>query len=127
MSVTKSLLAACVGFSLIAPVAHAQKKYDPGASDTEIKIGNASPYSGPVSAYGAIGKGIEAYIKMVNDRGGVNGRKITFITYDDQSSPPKSMEVARRLVERRQCVRQLQPRPRRCAGDPQGVRPWMAA
>lgn len=99
MSITKSLLAACFSLSLVALPAHAQKKYDPGASDTEIRIGNASPYSGPVSAYGTIGKAIEAYINMVNDRGGVNGRKIKFITYDDQYAPPKTIEVTRRLVE----------------------------
>ena len=61
----------------------AQKKYDPGATDTEIKIGNIMPYSGPASAYGVIGKTEEAYFKMINDEGGINGRKINFITYDD--------------------------------------------
>ncbi len=68
----------------------AQKKYDEGASDTEIKIGNTNPYSGPASAYGTIGKTIEAYFKMVNDKGGINGRKINFITYDDGYAPPKT-------------------------------------
>lgn len=95
----KSIVAACIGLSMVAASAHAQKKYDTGASDTEIKIGNASPYSGPVSAYGAIGRGIEAYMKMVNDRGGINGRKVNFITYDDQYSPPRTTEVVRRLIE----------------------------
>ncbi|MPZ35335.1 MAG: ABC transporter substrate-binding protein [Rhodospirillales bacterium] len=80
--------------------AYAQKgKYDDGASDTEIKIGNASPYSGPASAYGVIGKAIDAYWKMVNDQGGVNGRKVKFITMDDGYSPPKAVEVVRQLVE----------------------------
>src|SRR5204863_2444728 len=75
------------------------KKYDPGASDTEIKIGNTNPYSGPASAYGVIGKSIAAYIKMVNEKGGVNGRKINWISYDDGYSPPKTVEMARKLVE----------------------------
>lgn len=77
----------------------AQKKYDTGASDTEIKIGNIMPYSGPASAYGVIGKMEEAYFKMINEQGGINGRKITFITYDDGYSPPKAVEQARKLVE----------------------------
>ena len=79
--------------------AFAQKKYDTGASDTEIKIGNIMPYSGPASAYGVIGKMEEAYFKMINDQGGINGRKIKFITYDDGYSPPKAVEQARKLVE----------------------------
>jgi branched-chain amino acid transport system substrate-binding protein len=77
----------------------AQKKYDTGATDTEIKIGNIMPYSGPASSYGLIGKTEEAYFKMVNDQGGINGRKINFITYDDGYSPPKAVEQARKLVE----------------------------
>ncbi len=77
----------------------AQKKYDAGASDTEIRIGNTAPYSGPVSAYGIIGKTEEAYFKMINDQGGINGRKIKFISYDDAYSPPKSVEQTRKLVE----------------------------
>jgi len=77
----------------------AQKKYDSGASDTEIKIGNIMPYSGPASAYGVIGKTEAAYFKMINDKGGINGRKINFITYDDAYSPPKTVEQARKLVE----------------------------
>jgi len=80
-------------------VAFAQKKYSDGASDTEIKIGHTNPYSGPASSYGIIGKAIEAYWKSVNDRGGINGRKITFITLDDGYSPPKTVEVVRQLVE----------------------------
>jgi branched-chain amino acid transport system substrate-binding protein len=77
----------------------AQKKYDSGATDTEIKIGNIMPYSGPASAYGVIGKTEEAYFKMINDRGGINGRKVNFVTYDDGYSPPKAVEQVRRLVE----------------------------
>jgi branched-chain amino acid transport system substrate-binding protein len=79
--------------------AFAQKKYDDGASDTEIKIGHTNPYSGPASSYGTIGKGLQAYWKMVNDRGGINGRKVNFITLDDGYSPPKTVECVRELVE----------------------------
>jgi branched-chain amino acid transport system substrate-binding protein len=79
--------------------ASAQKQYGPGASDTEIKIGNIMPYSGPASAYSIIGKTMSAYFRMINDNGGINGRKITFISYDDGYSPPKTVEQARRLVE----------------------------
>ena len=85
--------------AMTATAANAEKKYDPGASDTEIKIGNIMPYSGPASAYGVIGKTEDAYFKMVNDNGGVNGRKINFISYDDGYSPPKTVEQARKLVE----------------------------
>jgi branched-chain amino acid transport system substrate-binding protein len=77
----------------------AQKKYDTGATDTEIKIGNIMPYSGPASSYGVIGKTEDAYFKMINDQGGINGRKITFISYDDGYSPPKAVEQVRKLVE----------------------------
>jgi ABC-type branched-subunit amino acid transport system substrate-binding protein len=87
-----------VSFVLAAPAA-AQKKYDPGASDTEIKVGNIMPYSGPASAYGTIGKAQAAYFRMINEQGGINGRKITFISYDDAYSPPKTVEQARKLVE----------------------------
>jgi branched-chain amino acid transport system substrate-binding protein len=79
--------------------AFAQKKYDTGASDTEIKIGNIMPYSGPASAYGVIGKTEEAYFKKINAEGGINGRKINFVSYDDAYSPPKTVEQARKLVE----------------------------
>src|SRR3984893_3726249 len=102
MKMHKSWLVAAVllgGAALAASPAAAQKKYDPGASDTEIKIGNTNPYSGPASAYGVIGKTIEAYFKKVNAEGGVNGRKITFISYDDGYSPPKTVEQVRKLVE----------------------------
>jgi branched-chain amino acid transport system substrate-binding protein len=77
----------------------AQKKYDTGATDTEVKIGNIVPYSGPASAYGIIGKSEEAYFKMINENGGINGRKIKFISYDDAYSPPKAVEQVRKLVE----------------------------
>jgi ABC-type branched-subunit amino acid transport system substrate-binding protein len=97
-------IAALLSATLASPAALAQKKYDPGASDTEIKIGNTNPYSGPASAYGTIGKTIAAYWKMVNEQGGVNGRKINFISYDDAYSPPKTVEMARKLVEQDQVL-----------------------
>ena len=90
--------------ALAASPAHGQKKYDPGASDSEIKVGNTNPYSGPASAYGTIGKTIAAYFKMVNEQGGINGRKVNFITYDDGYSPPKTVEMARKLVEQDQVL-----------------------
>jgi ABC-type branched-subunit amino acid transport system substrate-binding protein len=94
------LLTAAAAFALFASqTAFAQKKYDTGAGDTEIKIGNVEAYSGPASAYGVIGKTEEAYFKMVNDAGGVNGRKINFISYDDGYSPPKTVEQVRKLIE----------------------------
>jgi len=101
MQLTKRmLLASMAGFAIAAASpALAQKKYDPGASDAEIKIGNTNPYSGPASAYGTIGKTIDAYFKKVNAEGGINGRKINFISYDDGYSPPKTVEQARKLVE----------------------------
>jgi branched-chain amino acid transport system substrate-binding protein len=83
----------------IAGAANAQKKYDPGATDTEIKIGNIMPYSGPASAYATIGKTEQAYFNKINAEGGINGRKINFISYDDGYSPPKAVEQARKLVE----------------------------
>ncbi len=102
MSVTTKLAALSAALAMVAASssgALAQKKYDTGASDTEIKIGNIMPYSGPASAYGVIGKTEEAYFKKVNAEGGINGRKVTFITYDDAYSPPKTVEQARKLVE----------------------------
>jgi branched-chain amino acid transport system substrate-binding protein len=93
-------MAATVGLAaaVASPVA-AQKKYDPGATDTEIKIGNIMPYSGPISAYAEIGKTQAAYFQKINVEGGINGRKINFISYDDGFSPPKTVEQARKLVE----------------------------
>jgi branched-chain amino acid transport system substrate-binding protein len=93
------MLAASLAFPALA-----QKKYDPGASDSEIRIGNTNPYSGPASAYGTIGKSIAAYFRMVNDQGGINGRKINFISYDDGYSPPRTVEMARKLVEQDQVL-----------------------
>ena len=100
-------LASLIAFASTS--AMAQKRYDPGASDTEIRIGNIMPYSGPASAYGVIGKGSEAYFRMINDEGGINGRKITFITYDDAYSPPKTVEQARKLVESDEVLLVFQP------------------
>jgi ABC-type branched-subunit amino acid transport system substrate-binding protein len=95
-----SLIAAAAAVSLLTTQgALAQKKYDTGASDTEIKIGNVEAYSGPASAYGVIGKTEEAYFKMINDQGGINGRKINWISYDDGYSPPKTVEQVRKLIE----------------------------
>ncbi|HEX7812028.1 MAG TPA: ABC transporter substrate-binding protein, partial [Burkholderiales bacterium] len=101
----KMLLA---GFGVMALVAAstavAEKKYGPGATDNEIKIGNTNPYSGPASAYGTIGRSESAYFKMVNEQGGVNGRKIVFISLDDAYSPPKTVEQVRRLVEQEEVL-----------------------
>jgi branched-chain amino acid transport system substrate-binding protein len=93
-------MAAATTLTLLATQgALAQKKYDTGATDTEIKIGNVEAYSGPASAYGVIGKTEDAYFKMINDAGGINGRKISFISYDDGYSPPKTVEQVRKLIE----------------------------
>ena len=106
MSTKHLLVSATViaGLALSASAALAQKKYDPGASDTEIKIGNIMPYSGPASAYGTIGKAEAGYFKKINDEGGINGRKINFVSVDDGYSPPKAVEMARRLVEQDQVL-----------------------
>jgi ABC-type branched-subunit amino acid transport system substrate-binding protein len=85
--------------TLSSSTVNAQKKYDPGATDAEIKIGNIMPYSGPASAYATIGKTEAAYFTKINSEGGINGRKINFISYDDTYSPPKTVEQARKLVE----------------------------
>ena len=87
------------GSLALASSAVAAPKYDPGASDTEIKIGNTMPYSGPGSTYATMGHAFSAYFQMINDRGGINGRKIKFLSYDDGYSPPKTVEQVRRLVE----------------------------
>jgi branched-chain amino acid transport system substrate-binding protein len=97
-------IAALLAAAMASPAALAQKKYDPGANDKEIRIGNTNPYSGPASAYGTIGKTIGAYFKMVNDKGGINGRKVVWISYDDGYSPPKTVEMARKLVEQDQVL-----------------------
>jgi branched-chain amino acid transport system substrate-binding protein len=93
------LAVTALALALGTSAALAQKKYGPGVTDKEIKIGNINPYSGPASAYGTIGKTIAAYFNKVNAEGGVNGRKINFISYDDSYSPPKTVEQARKLVE----------------------------
>jgi branched-chain amino acid transport system substrate-binding protein len=100
MQVTATRLAIALAlFAASTSGALAQKKYDTGATDTEIKIGNIMPYSGPASAYGVIGKTEQAYFNKINAAGGINGRKINFISYDDGYSPPKTVEQARKLVE----------------------------
>ena len=90
---------AIILFAAIGSSAIAQKKYDTGATDTEIKIGNIMPYSGPASAYGLVGRTEAAYFRKINAEGGIKGRKINFISYDDAYSPPKAVEQARKLVE----------------------------
>ncbi|MBI3701047.1 MAG: ABC transporter substrate-binding protein [Afipia sp.] len=102
MPTMKALAVASAAFAVLAATstgAFAQKKYDSGATDKEIKIGNIMPYSGPASAYGIIGKTEAAYFNKINAEGGINGRKINFISYDDGYSPPKAVEQARKLVE----------------------------
>ncbi|MGD2140740.1 MAG: ABC transporter substrate-binding protein, partial [Burkholderiales bacterium] len=101
MPLVRTLAAIITGLCLLASFAGCgdQQQYEQGISDTEIKIGNTMPYSGPLSAYGTIGHAIAAYFDMVNEKGGINGRKITFITLDDGYSPPKTVEQIRRLVE----------------------------
>ena len=101
-------IASVLGVVLAASGANAAK-YGPGASDTEIKIGNTNPYSGPASAYGSIGKSITSYWKMVNDNGGIKGRKVNFITLDDSYSPPKTVEQIRKLVEQENVLLVFQP------------------
>ena len=96
-------LAASVSLAL-AGSALAQKKYDTGASDTEIRIGQTMPYSGPASAYGSLGRTQVAYFKMLNDNGGINGRKINIISLDDGYSPAKTLESTRRLVEQEEVL-----------------------
>jgi ABC-type branched-subunit amino acid transport system substrate-binding protein len=99
-----TLALAGVSAALIGVPAAAQKKYDEGASDKEIKIGGISPYSGPASAYGTIGKAIDAYFKKVNAEGGVNGRQLKFVTLDDGYNPARTVEQARKLVEQEEVL-----------------------
>ena len=109
---TRKLLACAAtvaGLALCASAAQAQKKYDSGATDTEIKIGQTMPYSGPASAYGTIGRSEAAYFKKINDEGGINGRKIQLISLDDGYSPPKTVEMTRRLVEQEEVLFLFQP------------------
>jgi branched-chain amino acid transport system substrate-binding protein len=101
---TVALGAAALASSLLAPAAWAQKQYDPGASDTEILLGMPMPLSGPVSGYAIIGKVAEGYFKKLNEQGGIHGRKVKLLVYDDQYSPPKTVEVARRMVEQDQIL-----------------------
>ena len=100
----RALAAALAASLTLAPAAHAQKRYGPGASDTEIKFGQTMPYSGPASAYGTIGKAEAAYFRMINDQGGVNGRKLNLISLDDGYSPPRTVEQIRKLVEDEQVL-----------------------
>jgi branched-chain amino acid transport system substrate-binding protein len=111
MQVSKRmLLASIAGFAIaVSSPALAQKKYDAGANDKEIKIGNINPYSGPASAYGLIGKTIGAYFNKINAEGGINGRKITYISYDDAYSPPRAVEQVRKLVESDEVLLVFQP------------------
>ncbi|MBS0521385.1 MAG: ABC transporter substrate-binding protein [Proteobacteria bacterium] len=96
----RTLVGSAAAFAFAPYIVRADtKKYDTGVTDTEIKLGHTNPYSGPLSAYGTIGKAIAAYWQMVNDKGGVNGRKINFITYDDGFVPSKTVEMVRKLVE----------------------------
>jgi branched-chain amino acid transport system substrate-binding protein len=101
-------VALAAALALAGPAA-AQKKYSPGASDGTIKIGNTMPYSGPASAYGTIGRVEAAYFKMINEQGGINGRKIDFVTLDDGYSPPKAVEQVRKLVEQDEVLLVFQP------------------
>jgi branched-chain amino acid transport system substrate-binding protein len=106
MSISHLIACTCTALTLAiaAPAAIAQKTYDPGASDTEIRIGQTMPYSGPVSALSAIGKAEAAYFRKINDEGGINGRKIVLTSLDDGYSPPKTVEATRRLVEQDQVL-----------------------
>src|SRR6266404_2570437 len=103
MRSTKLVLAGALTLALGGPTARAVAA-DPGVTATEVKIGNTNPYSGPASSYGTIGKAIAAYFKMLNDEGGVNGRKINFVSLDDGYSPPKTVEMVRQLVEQEQVL-----------------------
>ena len=95
---------AAIALAGLAFGACAQKKYDTGASDTEIRIGNFVPYSGPASAYGTVGKAAGAYFDKINAEGGINGRKITYLSLDDAYSPPRAVEQARKLVEQEEVL-----------------------
>src|SRR5690242_8546567 len=97
MKVKLSVAAACLAASLLATPANAAD--EPGVSASEIKIGGIFPFSGPASSIGLVGRGVLGYVQMINDRGGINGRKINYIAMDDAYSPPKAVEHARKLVE----------------------------
>jgi branched-chain amino acid transport system substrate-binding protein len=111
MSINRTIVTGLSAASLVlaSGLVWAAGQYGPGASDTEIKIGNTMPYSGPASAYGVIGKSEAAYFAMINDQGGINGRKIKFISRDDGYSPPKTVEMVRKLVEEDQVLLMFQP------------------
>jgi ABC-type branched-subunit amino acid transport system substrate-binding protein len=110
MTVSRTWAPVALAFALaVAPVAIAQKKYDPGASDQEIKIGQTMPYSGPASAYGTIGRVEAAYFQKINDEGGINGRKLKLLSVDDGYSPPKTVEMTRKLVEQDEVLFMFQP------------------
>ena len=100
MTLLKRVFICTAAVSLIFAVSSISMADMPGVTDTEIKIGNTNPYSGPASAYGTIGKSINAYFNKVNAEGGINGRKINFISLDDGYSPPKTKEQFRKLVEK---------------------------
>jgi branched-chain amino acid transport system substrate-binding protein len=106
MTVNRTIIIGVFTISLVLASGHpsAAGQYGPGVSDTEIKIGNTMPYSGPASAYATVGKAEAAYFAMINDQGGVNGRKVNFISRDDGYSPPKTVEVVRKLVEQDQVL-----------------------
>jgi branched-chain amino acid transport system substrate-binding protein len=106
MTVNRTIIIGLFTISLVLACGHplAAGQYGPGVSDTEIKIGNTMPYSGPASAYATVGKAEAAYFAMINDQGGVNGRKVNFISRDDGYSPPKTVEVVRKLVEQDQVL-----------------------
>src|SRR6476469_6721585 len=106
MTMKPTILTGLSGAALIVAggLALAAGQYGPGASDTEVKIGNTMPYSGPASPYGTIGRSEAAYFTMINEQGGINGRKINFISRDDGYSPPKTVEQVRKLVEQDQVL-----------------------
>src|SRR5271156_1664905 len=101
---TTAIGLSATGLVFATALAFAGGQYSPGAGDTEIKIGNTMPYSGPASSYGAIGKSEAAYFAMINEQGGINGRRINFISRDDSYSPPKTVEQVRQLVEQDQVL-----------------------
>jgi len=107
--ITRIVIIAASALFLTSGPVRADKKYDPGVTDVEIKIGQTMPYSGPLSAYGTIGKVEAAYFRMINEQGGINGRKINLISLDDAFSPPKTVEMTRRLVEQDEVLAVFQP------------------
>lgn len=100
----RSLAVLCLLTTLVAAVVHAEKRYGPGVTDTEILLGQTMPYSGPASAYGTYGKAQAAFFRMINEHGGVNGRKIKLLSLDDGYSPPRTVEQIRKLVEQEQVL-----------------------